>query len=200
MLKLKRKIQYYIYSILVVIKSYLYTIYNNLKLRYWGVEIGTSVSMYGIINVINMNKITIGRNVRLISGYGNFVGGSERISFQTGQSGEIRIGENTGISNTTIISQSSIIIGADVFIGGGTKIYDNDFHPITSYDRKHNPTQIPTAPIHIKSGAFIGGHCVILKGVTIGHGAVVGAGSVVTRDIPDEEVWAGVPARFIKKL
>lgn len=48
--------------------------------------------------------------------------------------------------------------------------------------------------------AFVGGHRIILKGVTIGEGAVVGAGSVVTRSIPPNKVWAGVPARLIRRL
>ena len=55
-----------------------------------------------------------------------------------------------------------------------------------------------TAPIHIKKFAFIGGSCIILKRVTIGENAVVAAGSVVTKDIPDNEVWGGNPAKFIK--
>ena len=53
-------------------------------------------------------------------------------------------------------------------------------------------------PVNIKRDAWIGGNCTILPGVSIGEGAVVGAGSVVTKDIPDFEIWAGVPARKLK--
>lgn len=53
--------------------------------------------------------------------------------------------------------------------------------------------------IHIKRGAYIGCNTVVCKPVTIGENAIVGAGSIVTKDIPDGEVWAGNPARFIKK-
>lgn len=59
---------------------------------------------------------------------------------------------------------------------------------------------IKSKPILIKEGAFIGAHSIVLKGVTIGKYSVIGAGSVITKDIPDNEVWAGNPARFIKKL
>lgn len=55
-------------------------------------------------------------------------------------------------------------------------------------------------PVRIKSGAWIGGHSIILKGVTIGKNSVIGAGSIVTHDIPDNEVWAGNPAKYIKKF
>lgn len=54
--------------------------------------------------------------------------------------------------------------------------------------------------IYIKKGAYLGAHTIVCKPVTIGQGAVVGAGSVVTKDIPDYEVWAGNPARFRKKI
>lgn len=54
--------------------------------------------------------------------------------------------------------------------------------------------------IHIKSGAFIGCHSIIMPGVTIGKNSVIGAGSVVTKDVGDNEVWAGVPAKFIKTI
>ena len=56
------------------------------------------------------------------------------------------------------------------------------------------------AKVIVEHDAFIGGGCIILKGVTIGAEAVVGAGSVVTKSIPPKEIWAGNPARFIKKI
>lgn len=56
----------------------------------------------------------------------------------------------------------------------------------------------PAKSIYIEDGAFIGGNSIILKGVKIGKNSVVGAGSVVTRDIPDGEIWAGNPARKIR--
>lgn len=59
---------------------------------------------------------------------------------------------------------------------------------------------INSAEVYISEGAFIGAHSIILKGITIGKNSVIGAGSVVTQDIPNDEVWAGNPAKFIKKL
>jgi acetyltransferase-like isoleucine patch superfamily enzyme len=147
-----------------------------------------------------MNSIIIGDNTRFNSGYSNYVGGEGRTALQTGEKGKIVIGANVGISNATIVCQTSITIEDYVFIGGGVKLYDNDFHSTNFYERINHPTFIPSAPIHIKKGAFIGGHSIILKGVTIGEYAVIGAGSIVTKNIPSKELWAGVPAKKLKDL
>ncbi|WP_212635306.1 acyltransferase [Pseudozobellia thermophila] len=52
----------------------------------------------------------------------------------------------------------------------------------------------------IKDRAFIGAYSIILKGVTIGENAIVGAGSVVTKSVPDNQIWAGNPAKFIRSI
>lgn len=79
-------------------------------------------------------------------------------------------------------------------------IYDNDFHSISYTERINGDKNIKAAPVIIQDGAFIGAHSIILKGVTIGARSVVGAGSVVAKSIPSDEVWAGNPAKFIRKL
>ena len=89
----------------------------------------------------------------------------------------------------------TVIIGANTLVGGGTCIYDTDFHPVSLKDRQQK-TPPNTSPVRIGKNVFIGGHCIILKGVTIGEGSVVGAGSVVTSEIPENEVWAGNPAKL----
>lgn len=63
----------------------------------------------------------------------------------------------------------------------------------------HNRTKVVKGSVHIKRNAFIGCNTVILHGVTIGENSIVGAASVVTKDIPDNEIWGGCPARFIRK-
>lgn len=96
-----------------------------------------------------------------------------------------------------------IMIGDNVMIGVGTHIYDTNFHNINPYLRidKHDPIeQVKTAPIVIKDNVFIGAYSIILKGVTIGKNSIVAAGSVVINSIPDNEIWGGNPAKFIKKI
>ena len=56
------------------------------------------------------------------------------------------------------------------------------------------------APVVIGGNVFIGARCIILKGVTIGENSIIGAGSVVTKSIPANEIWAGNPAKFIRKI
>lgn len=80
------------------------------------------------------------------------------------------------------------------------KIYDTDFHSILPEKRLNGNVDVPTSPIIIGKRVFIGGHSIILKGVTIGDDSVIGAGSVVTKNIPSGEVWAGNPAKFLKKV
>lgn len=114
--------------------------------------------------------------------------------------GKLIIGDDSGLSNIHITVRESVIIGKNVYIGSGCKVYDNDFHSINFEERINGDKTVKVAPIIIKDGAFIGAHSIILKGVTIGEKSVIGAGSVVTKSIPDSEIWAGNPARFIKKL
>ena len=105
------------------------------------------------------------------------------------------------MTNSTINCHESITIGNYVNIGEGCVITDSDFHSLDWRDRMDG-TDIRkkrNAPVVIKDWAFIGMHSIILKGVTIGEKSIIGAGRVVSKDIPDGEIWAGNPARFIKK-
>lgn len=112
---------------------------------------------------------------------------------------EIILGDNVGMSGSTISSAQSIQIGNNVLIGSGCVICDNDAHPINPKDRGAQ-IKVKALPIRIEDDVFIGARCLILKGVQIGAGAMIGAGSVVTKNIPSYEIWAGNPAKFIKKI
>lgn len=141
---------------------------------------------------------------------GNFV-------FET-SGGFISIGQNVYIpAGTTLISRNEIIIDDDVIISWGCTIYDHNSHSIyweercddikNVYDALSDDkglisnkdwSNVISAPIHICSKAWIGMNVIILKGVTIGEGAVVGAGSVVVRDVPSWSVVGGNPACVVK--
>jgi acetyltransferase-like isoleucine patch superfamily enzyme len=92
-------------------------------------------------------------------------------------------------------------VGRDrVQVGANSTIVDTDFHPLTPAGRARDFLAGAHAPIVIEDDVFIGMQSLILKGVTIGRGSVVGAGSVVTRDVPAGVVVAGNPATVVKEL
>lgn len=144
--------------------------------------------------------IKIGNDVTIQSDSSiNPTSGFNHTHLRSKGNGKILIGNSVGISHANIVSFSQIEIEDNVLIGSGAKIWDTDFHPLDYNDRMED-MESQSLPVHIKEGAFIGACSIILKGVTIGKHSVVGAGSVVTKSVPDNEVWGGNPARFIKKL
>ena len=110
------------------------------------------------------------------------------------------IGNHTGFSGVSIFCASSIKIGNYCNIGGNVFIWDTDFHPLNMEERRISSQNIRSSPIIIEDDVFIGANSIILKGVSIGQGSIVGAGSVVTKNIPPMEIWAGNPAKFIRKI
>lgn len=167
------------------------------------VKYGKNLNIRGVLYVKKVKKgeIIIGNNVNINSSlFSDPIGGDSKTILYVRNGGHIEIGDGVGISNTTIISESKIVIGPFTNIGGSTKIYDTDFHSIKPEDRLNGDGNIKSKAVYIGSKVFIGGHCLILKGVHIGDGAVIGAGSVVTKNVPSGEIWAGNPAKFIKKV
>jgi len=112
----------------------------------------------------------------------------------------IEIGDEVGISGGVICARKRISIGSRTLIGANVKIVDTDFHPLSAEARRTNPAEGEVEPVCIEEDCFIGMHSLILKGSHIGKGAVIGAGSVVTGDIPTGAVAAGNPARIIRTL
>jgi acetyltransferase-like isoleucine patch superfamily enzyme len=180
---------------------YSYYPFNYLLLKLNKVKFG-SFKIFGLLVVSNKGELTIGDNVRINTHrYANVIGGDTRTSMVVKKGAVMVIGNNVSISNAAFFCSSGITLEDHVMIGGSCKIWDSDFHPIDPVVRKNTPNlHYNTKPIHIKQSAFVGGNSIVLKGVTIGRNSVVAAGSVVVKDIPDNEIWGGNPARFIKKL
>lgn len=178
------------------------SLYNNIIIRRYKVQHGENLKINGRLHVYVYGKFILGNNVAINSGFKyNPIGGQERTIFYIRNKAEIIIGNSVGISNSTFFSINLIRIEDNVKIGGSCKFYDNDFHSL-SYQKRSSSydADIISKPILIKEGAFIGAHSIVLKGVTVGCHSIVGAGSVVTKDVPDREIWAGNPAHFISKV
>ncbi|MGQ0811341.1 MAG: acyltransferase [Nitrospiraceae bacterium] len=173
-----------------------------LWVRWLGVTIGTECSFVGqpVVKLISGAKIALGNEVRVFSRFNSNPAGLPHPTILAALAPEsfITIGDNTGISGASIAARAGITIGRNVLIGAGACIWDTDFHPIDPYWRCEHPTRnAQCAPIRIDDDVFIGARAMILKGVTIGWGAVVGAGAVVTKDVGVGQVVAGNPARVV---
>lgn len=154
----------------------------------------------GKIEIRNSGILELGDNFKITSNKNyNLIGGQGYTSMVVLENAQLKIGKNFGISNSSIYAAKSIKIGDNVAIGSNCKIWDTDFHSIYLKDREED-INIRTNEIVIKNGAWIGGFSTILKGVVIGENSVIAAGSVVTKSIPDNELWGGNPAKFIKKI
>lgn len=111
----------------------------------------------------------------------------------------LAIGNNTSLNYRTIISaEQKVIIGNNCMIAEETKIYDNNSHNVDFRNRKLKPEDV--SPVVIGDNVWIGMNSIILKGVNIGNGSVIAAGSVVTKNISPMMVAGGNPAVEIKKI
>jgi len=123
---------------------------------------------------------------------------------------KFEIGGKTFIGNSTLVAAEKIEIGNDVLISWGGTIVDHDSHSIDFRNRKDdvldwangnkNWEHVKISPVKICDKVWIGFGVIILKGVTVGEGAVIAAGSVVTHDVEPWTVVAGNPAKFIKLI
>ncbi len=116
-----------------------------------------------------------------------------------GKVGCIEVGENTTLGGTSIVSYERVKIGSNILFGPEVVIIDGDGHPSDRRlpDNAEAKAQC-TAPIEIGDHAWIGLGAIIMKGVTIGHHAVVAAHSVVVKDVPPHGIVGGNPAKLLK--
>ena len=114
----------------------------------------------------------------------------------------IKIGNMVGMSSTIPWSKNSITIGDRVTIGANVVILDSDCHSLNHLDRwtENDMRNCKSKPIVIEDDVLIGAGSYILKGVHIGARSIIGAGSIVTTDVPSDCIVAGNPAKIIRKI
>ena len=161
------------------------------------------------VSNVQEHKVLIGSNCLLGS----------QIILETPEA-RVIIGDRVYMGNSSIIAKTSVTFGNDILVAWGVTFYDHDSHSLDAADRdddikrtyedynneggnylkNKNWSNVRSKPIVICDHAWVGAEAMVLKGVTIGEGAIVGARSVVTKDVPPYTVVAGNPARVVKNL
>lgn len=182
--------------------------YKRLKFSFWNVNYGKNMKVVGRLR-LRMTQdasILIGDNFLAFSGFNSTIDSGHKNVLSAIGGAKIIIHDNVGITSTSIYCQKRVEIGNHVLIGADTIIMDTNFHSMDYAIRgtgKEGPKYadtVRTSPVIIGDNVFIGTRCVINKGVSIGEGAVIAAGSIVCKNVPAWEVWGGNPAQFIKKI
>ena len=134
------------------------------------------------------------------------------VHFALGQQARVRIGDFCYFTNAVLLCEQELRIGSYVVIGWNATVADTDFHPLEPAERvadaiacsplgKGRPRpEISRRPVIIEDDVWIGPNAAVLKGVRIGAGAFVEAGSLVTRDVPPRARVLGNPAQVIGRM
>lgn len=152
------------------------------------------------INMLNIKRdkirpctLWMGENAHLISkGFTMYEGAAIVVV----DGGKLTLGHNSYMNESLIQCANSITIGDDCAVAGDVLIQDTDFHPILDENGKEKPV---SKPIVIGNHVWVCAKATILKGVTIGDGAIIAAGAVVTKDVPARCVVAGNPAKVVRE-
>jgi acetyltransferase-like isoleucine patch superfamily enzyme len=146
-------------------------------------------------------------NTSLTIGEGSILEGA--IAFER-EGAAVVIGRDTFIGASQIVCASQVEIGDDVLVAWGCTISDHNSHSIAWrgraqdvrewYHGRKDWSQVESLPVRLGNKCWVGMHSIILKGVGIGEGAIVAAGSVVTKDVPSWTIAGGNPARVIREI
>ena len=193
--------------------SLIKTIYYNFKFKMYKMPL--LIAKKSIVKIQKNSKINIA-NGRLEFGLDFLPRGST--SLKMGQNSQFNINGPAYIGNScriTIEDGAKLVLGSDIFINENSRItayteirigdgcwiawdvniIDTDFHHIIENKKR----KLRDAAVIIEDNVWIGARAIILKGVTIGSGAIIAAGAIVTRDVPSKCLAAGNPAKIIKK-
>ncbi|MDX6600689.1 MAG: hypothetical protein QOE87_4576 [Gaiellales bacterium] len=157
------------------------------RIRYRRVELGKHVLIAGRLRITGSIRVRIGDGCRIGKGV------------QISGGGSLDIGPNTFLNGPWIHADTTISIGRDCLLSA-CQVVDTDFHNVDPASRHEALSANGAAPITIAHNVWIGGGAMILKGVHIGPDSVVGAGTIVRRDVPERVVVIGNPQVIVRQL
>lgn len=183
-----------------------YRYWNTMKVTLLGGKLGKGASMMNkvYVHVDDGAEVTIGSHFAISSGDNtNPLCGNTRCSIYVAKDAKLKIGSWCGISGGCLMATDNISIGNHVNIGANCIIVDGDMHNL-DWRLRHkdrfskDPVPFKKRPIVIGDDVWLGADCIVLKGVAIGARTIIGAGSVVTKDIPADCIAAGNPCKVIR--
>jgi acetyltransferase-like isoleucine patch superfamily enzyme len=166
--------------------SYIDSVMRRICLRALVKSLGSDVTVKSHVSLVHPGTFEIGDGV--------FIG--EQAILQGRYDGRCVIGPRTWIGPQSYFDARDLVIGEDVGWGPGAKVLGSE-HTGIPVDVPVIRTDLVIAPVRIGAWADIGVNAIVLPGISIGKGAIVGAGAVVTEDVPDFAKVAGVPARIV---
>lgn len=180
--------------------------WGRFKMKSYGISFGKNLIVQGNLYLKTGvdSKGEIGDNCCFKSGRGiNPLSRNIKSSIHIEDGASLIIGNNCGFSSVCLWAHQSIVIGNYVNIGADTILLDSDAHSLSFLDRRVDALDLKSKvnkPIIIGDDVLIGTRCVILKGVQIGARSIIGSGSIVVSDIPEDCIAAGNPAKVIRRI
>ncbi|MGH7503801.1 MAG: acyltransferase [Longimicrobiales bacterium] len=173
-------------------------LYREPLLRYRCRKVGAGLQLEGAIPLIyGEGAIDIGDHVR-IGGRNTWT-----VGYKVSTGARIVIGDRVNIGYQNVLATAvSLEIGDDTLLAPNVQIYDNPSHPVSPAARLRNESFAleDARPVRIGRNVWIGTGAIVMRGVSIGDGAVVAAAAVVTRDVPPATLVAGSPAKVIRSI
>lgn len=183
----------------------LYPQLNLFTLAGLGAKVGMKCNINGRMSfrISRSAKMHIGDNLRITNS--NLINPlcNCKSCLAVSDNASLIIGNNVGMSSPTLYVQENLYIGNHVNLGGGCIVLDSDCHSLNYLDRREGSIDQKNKRnkgIVIEDDVLVGAYSIILKGVHIGARSVIGAGSVVTKDIPADCIAAGNPCKIIRRI